>query len=210
MKMPQWFKKLEAGKESPEGEKEAPRHFTLNPISTESLPADILSHLTYFKDMKELVEAQKVQNGDGSTTYILERRGFPQDVGFIGHRFFVMDYVGEQYAGFTEVDFCTSMQEGKDSGRIDGFPWIVNTVTEGAFEKRGFGARRMHIANQCTMERFGQPLHSGKNTQFGDNERRWQKLFDKEEVERTHNPLPDRHQYRFKREKFGQGPNNRI
>ena len=210
MKISQWFRKSEAGKESPEGEKEVRKHFTFNPISAENLPADILSRLTYFNDMRELVEAQEVQNSDGSTTYILERRGFPQDDGFIGHRFFVMDYVGEQYAGFTEVDFCTSMQDDKDSGRIDGFPWIVNTVTESAFQKRGFGTRRMRIANQRVIERLGKTLHSGKNTQFGDNERRWQKLFDKEEVERTHNPLPDRHQYRFKSEKSGQDSNNRI
>ena len=210
MKTPQWFKKSEAGQESPEGGKETSKYFTFNPISAKNLPTDILSHLMYFNDMRELVEAQEVQNSDGSTTYILERRGFPQDDGFIGHRFFVMDYVGEQYAGFTEVDFCTSMQDDKDSGRIDGFPWIVNTVTESAFQERGFGTRRMRIANQRMMDRLGKTLHSGKNTQFGDNERRWQKLFDKEEVERTHNPLPDRHQYRFKPGKFGQGPNNHV
>src|SRR3990167_6057259 len=208
MKTPQWFRKAGAGKVSPEGEKEAPKHFMFESISAENLPADIHSHLTYFNDMRELVEAQEVQNSDGSITYILERRGFPQDGGFIGHRFFVMDYVGEQYAGFTEVDFCTSMQDGKDSGRIDGFPWIVNTVTESAFQERGFGDRKMRIANQRVMERFGQTLHSGKNTQFGDNERRWQRLFDIGQVERTHNTLADKHQYRFKPEKFGQGPNN--
>jgi len=174
----------------------------LNSVS--GLPKDILNwegkFTNTFDNLSDVEQSYIIRHGDGSETYVLERRGIPQE-DLISRRIFFIDYIDGKRVGFTEID-CSTTRERDNEGKeiASSQPDVVKTFTteEGDLKVRGqgLGTRRLKIANQYCVTRLGKALHSGMVTSdIGHGP--WRRLLQEglaEETGRTN----DTNKFRFK------------
>jgi hypothetical protein len=112
-----------------------------------------------------------------------------KDPQLMHHVFYVLDTYRGVEVGFTELV------------RARGMTYSRNSETESGeeFRKKSLGTRRLAIANQFNVEKYGDPIYSGTTT-TEQGKYPWEKLKELGFVEDTGNL--DNYLYRFKKDAY--------